>query len=93
MKQDVVSGKIPSFVADFHPFIRAGLPSAKRFHTPLGQMAQASETVHLNLQMRESALMVYMVPGLQRNSLISANKLAEANYLIIFTPDEVKISD
>ena len=36
---------------------------------------------------------VDIVPGLQCNSLLSINKFAEANYLTVFTPDEVKIFD
>ena len=53
-KQDVLSDKIPSMVADSgatsscgrvnDPFNQTGLPSTKLFHTPLGQMAQALET-------------------------------------------------
>ena len=36
-------------------FIQTELPSIKLFYTPLGQMSQASEIVHLHHQVREPA--------------------------------------
>ena len=74
-------------------FIQKGQPSTKLFHTPSGQMAQASEMAHLQHQGRKPAQTVDIVPGLQHNSLISINIFAEANYLTVFIPDKVNFFD
>jgi hypothetical protein len=43
--------------------------------------------------MREPATDADVVPGLAMNSLLSTSKLADANYVTVFTNDEVKIFD
>ena len=63
----------------------------KEFHTPFGQLAQATETAQLHHKVWEPANKVNTVPRLQHNSLLSINKFSEANYTTVFMPDEVNI--
>jgi len=67
--------------------------STKIFHTPNGATAAASNQAKLKIKLREPARSVDIVPGLQHNSLISANKFADANYITVLTPTEVLIYD
>ena len=94
----MLKGVVPYMVADSgatsscgrpnDPFIKTGQPSTKIFHTPFGQVAQATETAHLQYQVRAPANTIDIVPGLQHNALLSINKFAEANYVTVFTLDE-----
>ena len=68
-----------------------GQSLTKRFHTPFGQMAKATETMHLHHQVQELARTVEIILGLQQNALLSINKFAEAKCIKVFTPDEVKM--
>ena len=65
----------------------------KVFNMPLGLVEEATEQPTLMHQVQEPARTVDIVPGLQQNSLFSISKFADANYIIIFTPGEVKICD
>ena len=67
--------------------------SHKVFHLPNGDTAKASTQAKLHLQLRESAHTGDMVPDLKHNSLISASKFADANYITVLTPTEVLIYD
>ena len=67
--------------------------SHKIFHLPNGATTKASTRAKLHLQLREPARTVDMVPELKHNSLISASKFADANYITILTPTEVLIYD
>ena len=75
------------------PFITTGKPSTKTFHTPFGQVAEASEAAQLHLNTREPVQTVYIILGLQHNSLLSISKFAVANYLMLITPEDVQIFD
>jgi len=57
--------------------------SHKIFHLPNGNTAKTSTRAKLNLQLREPARTVDMVPDLKHSSLISASKFADANYITI----------
>ena len=67
--------------------------SNKIFHLPNGQTATASNIAKLKLNLREPARTVGIVPDLKHNSLISASKFADVNYITILTPTEVLIYD
>ena len=67
--------------------------SNKIFHLPNGQTTAASQQAKLKLNVREPARTVDIVPELKHNSLISASKFADANYITILTPTEVLIYD
>ena len=74
-------------------FQATDVPSNKIFHLPNGQTAAASNIAKLKLNLREPARTVDIVPDLKHNSLISASKFADANYITILTPTEVLIYD
>ena len=103
IKKDVLSGKIPSKTQDSEAIlscgrvnvslIRTGRPLTKLFHTFLGQFVQASNTACLQHNVRKPAETVDIVQELQHNFLLSMNKFAEANYLIVFTTDSVQFFD
>ena len=67
--------------------------STKIFHLPNGQTTAATNKAKLKLDVREPARTVDMVPELKHNSLISASKFVDANYITILTPTEVLIYD
>ena len=67
--------------------------SHKVFHLPNGDTAKASTRAKLHLKLRDPARTVDMVPDLKHNSLISASKFADANYITVLTPTEVLIYD
>jgi len=67
--------------------------SHKVFHLPNGNTAKASTRAKLHLKLRDPACTVDMVPDLKHNSLISASKFADANYITVLTPTEVLIYD
>ena len=67
--------------------------SPKRFLNANGTISKASNKAKLEYGMREPATEAEVVPGLAMNSLLSTSKLADANYVTVFTKDEVKIFD
>ena len=67
--------------------------SGKTFFNANGTQSVAGKQAKLQLPLREPAKTADMVLGLAMNSLLSGSKLAEANYIAIFTPDKVKIFD
>ena len=73
---------------DFEP---TNKKSNKVFHMPNGDTAAASAQAKLKLNIREPARTVDMVPDLKHNSLLSASKFADANYITVLTPTEVLI--
>ena len=74
-------------------FIPTNETSHKVFHLPTGQTTHASVEAKLHHDVREPARTVDIVPDLQHNSLLSASKFADANYVTILTPKEVLIYD
>jgi len=53
----------------------------------------ASTQAKLKINLREPAHTVNMVPNLKQNSLLSASKFTDANYITVLTPTEVLIYD
>ena len=60
---------------------------------PTGETTTATNQALLRHDVREPARTVDMVPALEHNSLLSASKFADANYITILTPNEVLIYD
>ena len=60
---------------------------------PNGATAAATNQAKLKLKLRDPARTVDIVPDLKHNSLISASKFADANYITVLTPTEVLIYD
>ena len=103
IKMKMLKGVVPYMVADSgatsscgrpnDPFIKTGQPSTKIFHTPFGQVAQATETAQLQYKIRAPANTIDIIPGLKHSALLSINKLAKAKYVTVFMPDKVNIFD
>ena len=75
------------------PFLETGKQSTKVFKMPNGHKSPASDLKLLEHELREPARDVHMVPELQGTLLVSAGKLADANYVSIFDKDEVNVYD
>ena len=60
---------------------------------PTGDTTTASNQALLKHKVREPARTVDMVPELAHNSLLSASKFVDTNYITILTPNEVLIYD
>ena len=67
--------------------------SDKKFLNANGSVSSAGKKARLRWEMREPATEGNMVPDLAMNTLVSAGKVADANYISVFTKDEVKIFD
>ena len=87
------SGANSSYGRPNDHFIKIRQASTKKFHTPFEQVAQATKTAQLQHQVRAPANTIDIILGLQCNELLSINKFAEANYVTVFTPEEVNIID
>ena len=74
-------------------FIPTNDKSEKVFYLPTGHTTKASKKSKLHHLVREPARTVDIVPDLKQNSLLSASKFADANYITLLTPDEVLIYD
>ena len=60
---------------------------------PMGTTEPASVKSKIHHRVREPARTVHMVPNLNHNSLMSASKFADANYISVLTPTEVLVYD
>ena len=60
---------------------------------PNGNVEEASDMDELHHNVRHPAKDVHIVPGIERDSLLSIPKFADANYIAIFDKDEVNIYD
>ena len=60
---------------------------------PSGEIEEASNMDELQHDMRHSAKDVHIVTGIERDSLLSIPKFADANYIVFFDKDEVNIYD
>jgi hypothetical protein len=67
--------------------------SPKTFYNANGTKSKAGKKAVLQYNLRKPATDADMVPSLSMNSLLSTSKLADANYITIFTKDEVKVID
>jgi hypothetical protein len=63
--------------------------SKKVFYNANGTTSKASNRAELKYNLRVPANEAVMVPGLEMNSLLSTSKLADANYITIFTKDKL----
>jgi len=70
-----------------------GERSNKVFYNANGSRTLAGERAILPFQLWEPANQAEIVPGLAMNLLLSTRKCADANYITLFTPEEVKIFD
>ena len=68
-------------------------PSEKIFANPNGTRSRADKKALLKWNLRQTARDADIVPDLVHNTLISTGKLTDANYVAIFTKDEVKVFD
>ena len=107
LKSGVRDGSIPSAVADTgatssvgttrdrtnHAFLPTGRQSNKAFHMPNGTVEAATEIDELHHDVRHPAKDIHIVPGIERDSLLSIAKFADANYVAIFDKDELNIYD
>jgi predicted aspartyl protease len=67
--------------------------SNKTFLNANGTESKAGNKAQLKYNLRSPATEAEMVPGLALNSLLSASKLANANYVTLFTKNEVQVFD
>ena len=107
LKQGVLDGSIPSAIADSgatssvgtkrdkkrNAFVATGRQSDKAFRMPNGKVEEASDMDELQHDVHHLAKDVHIVPGIERDSLLSIPKFADANYVAIFDKDEVNIYD
>ena len=105
LKQGVLDGSIPSAVADSgatssvgtksdrkkNAFVATGRQSDKAFRMPNGDVEEASNMDELHQNVNHPTKDVHIVPGIERNSLLSIPKFADANYIVLFDKDEVNI--
>ena len=107
LKQGVIDGSIPSAVADSgatssvgtkrdrkkNAFVTTERQSDKAFHMPNGDVKEVSNMDELHHDVRHPAKDVHIVPGIERDSLLSIPKFADANYVAIFDKDKININD
>ena len=107
LKQGVLDGSIPLAIADSgatlsvgtkrdkkrNAFLVTGRQSDKAFRMPNGKVEKATSMDKLQHNVRHPAKDVHIVPGIERDSLLSIPKFADANYIVIFDKDEVNIYD
>jgi hypothetical protein len=67
--------------------------SHKIFYNANGTVSAAGMKAQLPFNLRALANEAETVPSLAMNSLLSTSKLADANYITIFTKDKVKVFD
>ena len=80
------SGATSNFGMVGDDFILRSEISNKIFHMPTGTTASANFKAKLHHMVREPARRVDMVPNLNNNSLMSAGKIADAQYITVLTP-------
>ena len=74
-------------------FTPIGCKSDKAFRMPNGKVEEASNMDELHHDVRHPAKDIHIVPGIERNSLLSISKFVDANYVVIFDKDKVNIFD
>ncbi len=58
---------------------------------PNGQVEEANDMDELQHNVRHPAKVVHIVPGIERDSLLSIPKFVNANYIAIFDKDKLNI--
>ena len=74
-------------------FILTEEKTNKSFPVPTGMTASASVKAKLHHSRMEKARTLNIVPNLKHNSLISARKFTDAQYITVLTPTEVLVFD
>ena len=74
-------------------FILIDEQSNKVFHMPTVTTTKASVESKIRHNLRESSRTVNMVPSLKHNSLVSASKFTDANYITVLTWEYLLIFD
>jgi len=107
IKAGVRDGTIPSAIADTgatssvgmtrdrnrNAFVPTNRHSTKAFHMPNGAVEPATHMDELHHDVCHPAKEIHIVPGIERDSLLSIAKFADANYIAIFDKDELNIYD
>ena len=107
IKKGVLDGSIPSAVPDSgatssvgtkrdrnrKAFAPTGQKSNKAVRMPNGEVEEASNMDELHHDVRHPAKDIHIVPGIERDSLLSISKFVDANYVVIFDKDKVNIYD
>ena len=107
MKAGICDGTIPSAIADTgatssvgttrdrnnNAFVPTNRHSTRAFHMPNGAIEPATHMDELHHNVRHPAKDIHIVPGIERDSLLSIAKFADANYISIFDKDELNIYD
>ena len=65
----------------------------KAFHMPNGAVEPATYMDELHHDVCHPAKDIHIVPGIERDSLLSIAKFADANHITIFNKDELNIYD
>ncbi len=105
LKQEVLDGSIPSAIADTratlsmgtkrdrkrNAFVATGRQLDKAFCMPNGEVEETSNKDKFQHNVRHPAKDVHIVPGIERDSLLSIPKFADTNYVTIFNKDKVNI--
>ena len=87
------SGATSNFGMEGDDFILTKEKSNKIFHMPTGTTALAIVKAKLHHIVREPKRTVDMVPNLKHNSLMSARKFADSNYISVLKTTEVSVYD
>ena len=74
-------------------FVATGRQSDKVFRVLNGDVEEASNMDELQHNLCHPAKDVHIVPGIERGSLLSIPKFADANYFAIFDKNKVNIYD
>jgi hypothetical protein len=105
IKKEVLDGSIPSAMADSgatssigtkrdrnrKAFAPTGRKSDKAFRMPNGKVEEASNMDKLHHDVCHPAKDVHIMPGTERDSLLSIPKFVDANYVAIFDKNKVNI--
>jgi hypothetical protein len=107
LKAGVCDNSIPSAVANTgatssvgtiknkhrNAFIPTGQQSTKAFHMPNGTVEAATDMDELHHDVHHPAKDIHIVPGIERDLLLSMVKFADTNYIVIFNKDKLNIYD
>jgi hypothetical protein len=74
-----------------HTFAPTGQQSNKTFHMPYGTIGEAMDVDKLHNNIHHPAKNIHIVPGIERDSLLSIPKFADTNYIAIFDKDKINI--
>ena len=87
------SGATPNCIVNNDGFILTDEPSNKVLYIPTGTTKKSSLKSKMHHKLRYPLRTVNMVPVIKYNSLLSASKFADTNYITVLNPEEVLIYD